>query len=209
VGRRDLTIYALLGVLGLGGTAFLAGLTAPAADAAKIYLVWGGLSAVMVSIFGLGWLFFIVPAKQPPLTVSVLMPSTEPPQRDFLDPGVTIEDLIAKTTGRTNIQIDALSATYAGKWLRAIGVVQNVTNVNGDLWMLYMESLAGSYFSATFEKSWHTRLTALNKGDRLTLVGQIDGFRYGVGLKSAEIEHIDGPEAPKTFPRRRASRKGA
>jgi hypothetical protein len=124
MGRREITAGLLIAVLGAGVVASVAGLTTPKTNFTQV-LIWGGLAAFLFAIAGLYGLW-----KSDP--VATLLPASA---RVFLDAELTPTVLRGKTEGRTSLQIDALTKTYAGKWMTVSGRIIDITSLAYSLYM--------------------------------------------------------------------------
>lgn len=197
MGRRDILNGAFSAVLSLGGAAVLAGLTGGPFAA---LLIWGGLGAVILGAFGLGRLFLTVPQA-----------AVIPPPREYISPELTPDVLVAKVDGRTGVQIEAITHTYAGKWLRAEGRVRDIESAFGSTWLLSLRIEDAEHLVyGSFGKKDHERLRALNKGDWITIEGPIQSIRHGVSLDPAELVHIgETPKPPAIKPIQRRGRASA
>jgi len=176
--RRELATRVLLALFALSGSALVAGLLAPHSSVTSL-LIWAGLAGVAFSGLGLGGLALNV-------------------ERRFLDPSITPAVLCAKTKGRTSLQISGITRLYAGKWLRAEGVVADVSVITPYfLWLLQLRcENTDRNVVAIFGRRWITQLASLREGDRVTVVGKIDKLEWVIRLRHAKIEHIDGPPPP-------------
>lgn len=197
MGRRDLSIYSLLALFALGGTAFVSGLVAQSSTATP-FLVWGGLGTAILSTSLLGRMMINAP-KPAVLTGVIVQPDAA--GRDFLAPDITPKVLDEKVSGRTSLQIDGITKTYAGKWLRCSGVVSDVSKM-GSSYFLQMDC-GGPIASVSFDLSMADQMTALNKGDWVEVEGRIRRLQYGVSLEDGVILHVGPPPVKKA----RASRK--
>ncbi|MFC0633568.1 hypothetical protein [Brevundimonas balnearis] len=199
MGRREIIISALLAGLGLGGTSAVAGMTSTASIYTP-YLLGLGWAAVLGSFVGLAVMFRNAPKAMIATTQALI---EQAPERQFLDPDITPEVLRKKTENRTSVQIDALTKTYAGKWLRVSGRVFDVTSINfhkRDSFALHVEEETRPHLPSVmvvFGEPWLDQLSAMNKGDWITCVGMIDRLQGGVTLVSGEIEHIGEPPPKK------------
>lgn len=122
------------------------------------------------------------------------------PQREFLEPEITPTVLMQKIAGRTKVQTNAISETYRGKWMRLDGVVRDVHGDDYNRWILFLESDSPlESIGISFDRKWNKQLSAINKGDTVTLIGRINYLNHGALLEDAEIIHIGGPK-PQSEP---------
>jgi len=179
MGRRDLAIYVLLAVLGLGGSAVLAGLLAPH-SAITTMLVYGGALAIVGSVFGLATLFATTPSGA---------------SRLFLSPEITPETLEKMIHGRTSVQIAAIEKPYLKKWMRIEGVVSGVGDIIFGIRMVHIKWNQETLVSGVFRRKWSRQLLVLNRGDRITFVGKVSGLGPSLSLEGCEMERIAASSA--------------
>lgn len=206
MGRRDIIVSGLYAVLALSGAALVAGYSMTPNEATPV-LVGVGWAAMFVAVGGLGYMFRTAPK-------AVLGAAQEMVTgREFLPPDITPAVLRRKVENRTSVQIDALTKTYAGKWMAVEGRVREISNVSGsssDRWLLMISQGSGTFDAVCviFKKPWLEQLAALNKGDGVSVVGRISSLHHGPTLEDGEIVHIgEPPEKAKPAPKRRAPRK--
>lgn len=193
MGRREIINGVLVAVLGAGAAAMLAGLAAPTLSTAP-YLVWGGLVAIVVSVAGLYRLYKTTPG-----------PGASATTREYIPPEITPQVLAEKIAGRTGVQIDAVTKTYSGKWMRHEGEVRDVVSLSDMLWMMHLAAANSPDVSGIFDKKWHQQLAALKRGDCVTIEGQIGRLKNGPTLECSEIVHIGRlPKPPAPARRKRA-----
>ncbi|MBS0361166.1 MAG: hypothetical protein JSR98_07285 [Proteobacteria bacterium] len=110
-----------------------------------------------------------------------------------MPPEMTPEVLAEKLVGKTSVQIDAITRTYTGKWIRAEGTVNDVATAGGDRWMLFVDMPNSRVMiSGVFQKEDHDRLMALTIGEWVTIEGQITRLKNGASLEPCHILHV-GP----------------
>ena len=195
MGRRDILNGVLLAVIALGGASAVSALTT--SSPYSVLLFWGGVVAMVGGGFGLYRLFTTAPA-------SVGVPVEA---RQYLPPEITPNVLVEKTRDRTNVQIDALTRTYAGKWIRFEGQVRNVSAVSEKAWMLHLViPNTTDSVSACFDEAFEDRLVTLSRNDWVTVEGKIEGLYWGPRLESADILHVGKTPAAKPRPRERVQK---
>lgn len=176
MGRREIGIYSLLAAFSVGGGALVAGM-AMTTTALTAALIWGGATVLILSSLILARIFF-GSASSP---------------RIFLSPEITPQLLTEAAAGRTEVQIDAISRTYAGKWMRVTGSVYDITRITNDVWMLFIKSQnTGSIVCITLSKRWHRQLNAISKGNVVSALGKIVYVGAAVTLADGEILHVGG-----------------
>lgn len=209
MGRRDIIITGLFSLLALGGTALVSGVAMTENIYAPYVLNFGWI-AIAVAVFGLGYMFRTAPKAA--LNAAKDMVA----EREFLPPEITPAVLRKKMKNRTSVQIDSLNKTYAGKWMRISGRVNDVSDVSAmkRKFMLHMipdgEESERSV-SITFVEPWLDQLSALNMKDWISVVARVKGLNSGAMLEDGEIINIGEPpeaEKPKPpAPRKRSPRK--
>ncbi|MDK2747062.1 MAG: hypothetical protein KYX67_07070 [Brevundimonas sp.] len=202
MGRREIIISGLLATLALGGGAAVTALSATA-NAFTPYLISVGWLAFFGSLFGLFYMFRTAPRAA--LSAAHLALSGPPP-REFLPQEITWKVLSDKIEGRTSIQIDALTRTYAGKWMRVSGRIRDV--VNSHNWLSVSVKEEDSEWDTVlgrFGLDEADRMAALNKNDWITFIGKVERLAHGGTMSECEIEHIGEP--PKPAPKPRPARK--
>lgn len=201
------------------------GAGAGASCTAGVALIIGGLNPALVAYHEplltvgpvllagglLTFMYLAKTAKAPmaPATVAV---------RDFLPPDITPRVLQKKTEGRTSIQIDAITKTYKGRWIAAEGLVSDVTRLGHNSYMLHMrgdDELGRYAYSVHMDGKWAEQLSALNKGDWVSIVGVVGTLNLGALIDRGEIVHVGpapeppkvGEEQPRRPPRKRPAAK--
>lgn len=85
----------------------------------------------------------------------------------------TPDELIKVFDGRTTAQGERLAQAYAGKWLQVRGVVSDVQSDSGGGEKIVSKVGDGVTAVLYFHKKWRDVLSALRKGDTVTVLGQI------------------------------------
>jgi hypothetical protein len=115
---------------------------------------------------------------------SFLNPSATPtPPVVFLNFGPLYFAGIVKNRS-TEAQVRALVKPYLGKWMKIVGKVKNVREpeyagspFQGETDVVFTFDQGGKQgaiiVQATFDKSWHDRVSQLNAGDQISVVGEL------------------------------------
>lgn len=211
MGRRDIIISGLYAVLALGGGAVVTGLSATA-NVYTPYLLSVGWLALLIASGGLVYMFRTAPK-------AALNAAHEafagPPPREFVGDEITTAVLRKKVEGRTSLQVEAVSKTYAGKWKRLEGRVRDVSAYSdGETSVLLTPSDDNDRYqiaSIRLGKQWYDQAAALNIGDWLAVVGRIHALKSGLSLRDGEIVHMGEPPEPeaKSATKPRSPRKKA
>ncbi|MFN3536804.1 MAG: OB-fold protein [Brevundimonas sp.] len=172
------------------------------------YLLSVGWLAIGVGLVGLIYMFRTAPKAALLAAQSVV---TGPPPRDFVAPELTWTVLGKKVEGRTSVQVDGITKTYAGKWIRVCGRIYDVADRFDQIAVDMKEDGADGYSSvrAKFSQSWKDQLSVLNKNEWICVVGKIEHISYGGTMTDCEIEHVGEPAPNKDVPKPRAPRKRA
>jgi len=126
----------------------------------KTTFVWAAIVCILVAGFA-AW-------RKERLEIEKL---TGEPNRVTLS--ATPNELIRVFDGRTSAQGTQLAKAYEGKWLRVNGAVRDVHSDSfGESIDLETPFGEASVFLG-FEKKWRDTLSALRKGDTVTVLGQI------------------------------------
>ena len=169
------------------------------------YLLSAGWLALFTSLVGLVVMFRTAPKVA---FVAAQQAIAGPPPRDFLAPEITWSVLTQKIDGRTSLQIEAITRTYAGKWMRVSGRISDVLSMHkGYAVHVREDGTERGLVSGYFGPEEADRMAALSKGDWISFVGKIEQLMYGGSMSDCEIEHIGEP--PRASPKPRASRKAA
>ena len=128
--------------------------------------------------------------------------AAEKQDRVFVGASITPEYLISIFREHTDIQGAKLTAAYLGKWMKISGSLGNVISTTPNRAQLTFERAEvpltkRTWFDYTdfymmFEKPWIDRLAIAKRGDKLTVVGQIERIDgVSVQLKNCELVGID------------------
>jgi len=93
-------------------------------------------------------------------------------ERIFVGPGVTPEYLADIYKAHTAIQANKLTETYAGKWMRVTGDVDQVKQIGKD-GECYVTLRGMVYILLSFDRGWLDRVSILTLGEKASVVGQI------------------------------------
>jgi len=126
----------------------------------------------------------------------------EPESRVFVGESTTPEYLISIFQEHTDIQGAQLTAAYLGKWMKVSGSLGNVISSAPTRAQLTFErpevplaERASSYYIdlfMMFREPWIDRLAILKRGDRLTVIGQIQRVdRVSIQLENCELVGTD------------------
>ena len=118
--------------------------------------------------------------------------------RVFVGASITPEYLISIFREHTDIQGATLTAAYLGKWMKVSGSLGNVISTTPNLAQLTFERAEvplteRTWFDYTdfymmFKKPWIDRLAIAKRGDKLTVVGQIERIDgVSVQLENCEL----------------------
>jgi len=173
---------------------------------------WGEAAAVREADTLVGAALKAV-SEPPPAPLNSPKPPENQQGRNFIEEGVSYADLVDRLAGKTDLQKDALTAPYRGKWMRNVGLFNDVTSsINGGVLVFIRLERAGSVACA-FNAEWREQIAAINVGDLVTFDGMLDSLTRGAKFKDCEIVEVRPP--PKTFdnpkssrPRKRAAPKG-
>ncbi|MBI4340135.1 MAG: hypothetical protein HY680_09325 [Chloroflexi bacterium] len=132
---------------------------------------------------------FRLPVDLRPAPTQRLVPLPWPPiqPRILTDvaPGY-LHDFYKQYTG---LQADALVKPYLGKWMTVGGAITTINFVKAKGVNWYQVSLlkvGDIYFF--FDEPWGERLSIKNKGDQVTVIGQVESVdRLGVTLHHCEL----------------------
>jgi hypothetical protein len=115
---------------------------------------------------------------------------TRPEERSFVD--VTPKDLRRVFEEHTEIQARMRVADVIGKWMKVSGPLGNVGDCTSSLQVTfaYRPSPRAVVYMYFYKKKWFDRLSFLNVGDNITVVGRIREVRGG-GLYLDNCELID------------------
>lgn len=201
MGRREIIISGLLAALTVGGGAVVTAYTTATNDYTP-YLRSVGWLAFFGGAIGLAYMFRTAPK-------GVLNAAQEvvagPPPREFLGSELTPSALYEKVRGKTSLQIEGLTKTYAGKWMRVEGPVLDASKLMSGTYFLQIREVDGHYaaVSVSFSDKWADQLRSVNVGDWIVVVGKLDAIRNRPHLIDGEIEHL-GPPPKKPDPRPKA-----
>ena len=114
----------------------------------------------------------------------------------------TPREIIAVYEGHTSTHGDALAKTYRGKWLRVSGLIRDI-NIDYWEWFLpftctvYLQhEFSEPFISLRFGRRWARRLSALQQGDQVEIIGKILWVQSG-GLTLWFCEIVGIGEAKK------------
>src|ERR1039457_1853126 len=171
-------VTTISGVACTGGIAAAIPSLNPAWAAYQLPLLVLGGSAIAGGIFGFVYLLATAPKPAP--------------AREFLPSDITPHDLTQKVVGLMGVHAEAIGQLYHGKWMRVSGVVNDVVPINALSRMLGIyEEVDKVYVVINFERKWVDQLAALNKGDSVTVIGQLFSVgAFGINLKDGEIEQF-------------------
>jgi hypothetical protein len=205
MGRRDIIITGLFSLLAIGGTSLVSGLTM-AENIYTPYVLNAGWIAIGLGLSGLVYLFRTAPKVAFAAAQEAV---SGPPPREFLPPEITWTVLGAKIEGRTSIQIEAITKTYVGKWMRVSGRVMDVVSISKGFCVHVREDGVGAPRSVSgyFDDTESDRMLSLNKGEWISFVGKVARLQYGGSMEGCEIEHVGEPPKPKVAPKPRTPRK--
>ena len=151
----------------------------------------------------------MTPGPPPVEATAVHAAAPEPPRkaaenqdRIFVGESITPKYLIGIFRDHTDIQGAKLTAGYLGKWMKVSGSLGNVISTTPNLAQLTFEraqlSRAGpTWFDSTgfymiFKKPWIDRLAIVKRGDKLTVIGQIERIdSVSVQLENCELVGSD------------------
>ena len=187
MGRREIIVTGLFAWLA-AAVAVLVAAYASDFGAAGPRVIRSGWLAVALGIGGLAYMF----RSAAKLDVANIT------SREFLEAAITPAVLRSKTENRTSVQIDALTKTYAGKWMRITGSVIQVSEIGiassrRRIAMIDEANDKTSFTTIIFGKRWFDQLGALNKGDQVEMVGRINRLEHGPTLVDGEIVHVGPP----------------
>jgi hypothetical protein len=128
--------------------------------------------------------------------------AAEKQDRVFVGASITPEYLISIFREHTDIQGATLTAAYLGKWMKVSGSLGNVISTTPNLAQLTFERAEvplteRTWFDYTdfymmFKKPWIDRLAIARRGDKLTVVGQIERIdAVSVQLENCELVGSD------------------
>jgi hypothetical protein len=209
MGKREIIITGLYGLLALAGTSVVTGysMTVNAFTPQLVMFGWLGLAA------GLGGLFYMFRTTPKAVLVAAHEVIAGPPPREFVGDDITTEVLRKKIEGRTSLQVEGISKTYTGKWKRLQGRVIDVnSHADSETYVMLRpddDSDKWQIASITFGKIWYDQVAVLNIDDWVAVIGKIHKLRNGLALKEGEIVHMGEPPKPKAEPKPRAPRKKA
>ena len=108
--------------------------------------------------------------------------------REYLE--VALEDVAALYERVTEVQGDALTAPYLGKWVTVSGVVFSVTSTLGFQRVSFLrhDSQLESIWMTFDAERWRSRLLALKQGQPLTVTGRLRSVsRNAASLIDCEV----------------------
>lgn len=174
------------------------------------YKVLGLVAAIAICLVGMGGIE-LLQRRRPKLVAAVRIPdslSGEPPDpvdvssastpegtgRAVLPPsrlpvGRTPKQLVALTTTMTQLQVDQVIAPLLGNWMRVSGSVRSVEREALDRIIVSFADPDQWVYLLYFEgKSWKARLSVVQRGDHLDVMGQLSGVgSWGIRLQHCEI----------------------
>lgn len=207
MGKREIIIGALLAALGVGGSAVVSGMSMTA-NIYTPYLISVGWLSIVMALIGLAVMFRTAPKAALVAAQGVMAGAA---QREFVDEDITTEVLRKKVDGKTNIQIDAITKIYRGKWKRLQGRVKNVSAFSEEktFVLLAPDDDSDKWVSASisFDKEWYDQVAALSIGDWVSVIGKIDQLKSGLWLEAGEIVHMGEPPKIRTPAKSRVPRK--
>ena len=209
MGKREIIITGLYGLLALAGTSVVTGYSMTVNAFTPQLLVFGWLGLAV----GLSGLFYMFRTAPKAVLVAAQEVIVGPPPREFVGDDITTGVLRKKVEGRTSLQIDGVSKTYIGKWKNLQGRVLDVHgHADRETYVMLRpddDDEDWRIASVTFGKEWYDQVAALNIDDWLAVVGKIHQRQRGLTLKEGEIIHMGEPPKPKPEPKPRAPRKKA
>ena len=151
----------------------------------------------------------MTPGTPPAKATAVHAAAPEPPRkvadnqdRIFVGQSITPEYLISIFREHTGLQGAKLTADYLGKWMKVRGSLGNVISTTPNLAQLTFERAEvpltkRTWFDYTsfymmFKKPWIDRLAIVKRGDKLTVIGQIERIDgVSVQLENCELVGSD------------------
>ena len=148
----------------------------------------------------------MTPGPPPSEATALHAAAPEPPRkaaenqdRIFVGESITPEYLIGTFRERTSIQGAKLTADYLGKWMKVSGSLGDVISTTPNLAQLTFEraGVPRTWFDYTgfymmFKKPWIDRLAIVKRGDKLTVIGQIERIdSVSVQLENCELVGSD------------------
>lgn len=118
-------------------------------------------------------------------------PSPEEAGRTYLPVGFTVERIMSFYEGNTNLQAKRLIKPLIGKWLRYTGIVGGVSELGGGNAAVWFQEKYGPFDTRVmcrFEPKHVDALHILKRGDRITVIGELDDADYlALNFKNCEV----------------------
>lgn len=198
--NRRLVINAITFVLALLLLVVVAGPTDDGQRQVFEELRWGlaVLGALIVTIIGAFLVNLVaVPPRmaerdrEAPWLVPAPQLPEDPHQRTHVD--VTTDFLVNLYHNRLDVHADRLAQDYLGKWMKISGRFKNLSSHVGASWLVHLEPSRPDVFPApgffvVRDQAWVERITVMEQGRYITLLGQITGIsRHAVDLDHCEV----------------------
>jgi len=121
------------------------------------------------------------------------LPSTHDPaehitpvERIFVE--ATPSNLVELVRDKISTQADRLIAPYLGKWMKATGIVDDVSTTNYWGQIETKQNGKGYYFRFEFDPKWNGRLQILHKDQKIAVIGKIRNIgSYTIYLTECEF----------------------
>lgn len=141
------------------------------------------------------------------------LPPPTPPEiradRTYIGEGVSFADLLDRLDGKTDLQKDALSTPYLGKWMRSVGIFNDVSvQMNGRLLVFLRMDRAG-LVACSFSAEWREQISAIHVGEIVTMDGKLDSLTRGAKFTDCELVEVRPATSKTSNSKPRASRKKA
>ena len=120
----------------------------------------------------------IVPLIAPP--VSLPSSDNETKERVFVGESITPKYLHSFFRDHISIQAARLTHAYIGKWITVAGILDQVSTAldQSHIWVTFKQDITEQNESGSvammFCESWSDRLAIFRRGDKITVVGQIE-----------------------------------
>jgi hypothetical protein len=127
-----------------------------------------------------------------PVTTGAAAPPTaeDRAKRAYVADGITYGDLVARVAGKTDLQKQALIEPYLGKWMRTVGVFDDVTSSHNGSLLVFLRVDGAGNVACSFAPRWRGQITAINVGDIVTIDGKLASVTRGARFKECEILDI-------------------
>lgn len=119
-----------------------------------------------------------------------ITPPASTEEREYIDPAMTFPDILERLKGKTDLQKQALSKPYVGKWMRCAGIFNDLSQIAKGKFLVFIKDAEGDSVGFLFGPHALAELNSISVGDAVVVDGKIKSLTGGARFEDCELVEV-------------------